>query len=121
VVVTKQLDSTSSCHTVELKTLATASRASNHPRFRNHLQNLATRFERRSRWTGPLTNAEVAVRSSTGVYLFVPQGYDESVIAQWGLRLLVCEDETSNMAKVAKARHDRDSSNLAPWPGTDAF
>jgi cyclopropane fatty-acyl-phospholipid synthase-like methyltransferase len=54
--------------------------------------------------TGPLTNAEVAVRSSAGVYVFVPHGYDESVIAQCGLRLLLCEDVTANMAKVAKAR-----------------
>ena len=54
--------------------------------------------------TGPLTNAEVAVRSSAGLYLFVPHGYDECVIAQYGLRLLVCEDVTANMAKVAEAR-----------------
>jgi SAM-dependent methyltransferase len=54
--------------------------------------------------TGPLTNAEIAVRSSAGVYLFVPHGYNESVIAQCGLRLLVCEDVTANMSKVAEAR-----------------
>jgi cyclopropane fatty-acyl-phospholipid synthase-like methyltransferase len=54
--------------------------------------------------TGPLTNAEIAVRSSAGFYLFVPHGYDERVIAQGGLRLLVCEDVTANMAKVAEAR-----------------
>jgi cyclopropane fatty-acyl-phospholipid synthase-like methyltransferase len=54
--------------------------------------------------TGPLTNAEIAVRSSAGVYLFVPHGYDESVIKQCGLRLLACEDITANMAKVAEAR-----------------
>ncbi len=54
--------------------------------------------------TGPLTNTEVAVRSSAGVYLFVPHGYDEGVIAQCGLQLLVCEDVTANMAKVAEAR-----------------
>ena len=54
--------------------------------------------------TGPLTNAEVAVRSSAGFYLFVPHGYDECVVAQCGLQLLVCEDVTANMAKVAKAR-----------------
>jgi 2-polyprenyl-3-methyl-5-hydroxy-6-metoxy-1,4-benzoquinol methylase len=54
--------------------------------------------------TGPLTNAEVAIRSSAGVYLFVPHGYDEGVIAQCGLRLLVREDVTENMAKVAEAR-----------------
>ena len=54
--------------------------------------------------TGPLTNAEVAVRSSAGFYLFVPHGYDESVVARCGLQLLVCEDVTANMAKVAEAR-----------------
>jgi SAM-dependent methyltransferase len=54
--------------------------------------------------TGPLTNADVAVRSSAGVYLFVPYGYDECVIAQCGLRLLLCEDVTANIAKVAEAR-----------------
>jgi hypothetical protein len=54
--------------------------------------------------TGALTNAEIAVRSSAGFYLFVPHGYDERAIAQCGLRLLVCEDVTENMAKVAEAR-----------------
>jgi cyclopropane fatty-acyl-phospholipid synthase-like methyltransferase len=55
--------------------------------------------------TGPLTNSEVAVRSSAGVYLFVPHGYDERIILQCKLQLLVCEDTTVNMAKVAEARH----------------
>jgi cyclopropane fatty-acyl-phospholipid synthase-like methyltransferase len=54
--------------------------------------------------TGALTNAEIAVRSSAGFYLFVPHGYDERVIAQCGLRLLACEDVTANTAKVAEAR-----------------
>ncbi|MGA7622934.1 MAG: class I SAM-dependent methyltransferase [Candidatus Acidiferrales bacterium] len=54
--------------------------------------------------TGPLTNAEVAIRCSDGVYLFVPHGYDESVVAQCGLQLLACEDLTANMANVAEAR-----------------
>jgi SAM-dependent methyltransferase len=63
--------------------------------------------------TGPLTNAEVAVRSSAGVCLFVPHGYDECVIAQSGLQLLVCEDVTANMAKVAGARHTARESRSA--------
>jgi cyclopropane fatty-acyl-phospholipid synthase-like methyltransferase len=54
--------------------------------------------------TGALTNGEIAVRSSAGLYLFTPQGYNERTIAQCGLRLLVCEDVTANMAKVAEAR-----------------
>ncbi len=63
--------------------------------------------------TGPLTNTEVAIRSSAGVYLFVPHGYDEHVIAQQGLQLLVCEDVTGNMAKVAEARHAARASRTA--------
>src|SRR6202163_2601198 len=63
--------------------------------------------------TGPLTNAEIAVRSSAGVYLFVPRGYDECVIAQCGLQLVVCEDVTPNMAKVAEARRAARASKSA--------
>jgi SAM-dependent methyltransferase len=55
--------------------------------------------------TGPLTNSEVAVRSLAGFYLFVPHGYDERVMAQCGLSLLMCEDVTQNMARMADARH----------------
>ena len=63
--------------------------------------------------TGPLTNAELAVRSSAGFYLFVPRGYDECVIAQCGLQMLVCEDVTANMAKVAEARRAARASRRA--------
>jgi len=63
--------------------------------------------------TGPLTNAEVAVRSSAGVYLFVPRGYDECVIAQCGLRLLMSEDVTATMAKIAEARRAARESKSA--------
>ena len=63
--------------------------------------------------TGPLTNAEIAVRSSAGTYLFVPHGYDERTIAQCGLQMLVCEDVTANMAKVAEARRAARASRSA--------
>jgi len=54
--------------------------------------------------TGPLTNDEIAVRSSIGFFLFVPRDYDERVISQCGLRLLLCEDVTANMAEIAEGR-----------------
>jgi len=54
--------------------------------------------------TGPLTNHEIAVRGSIGFFLFVPVDYDRTVIAQCGLRLLVCEDVTANMAEMAERR-----------------
>lgn len=63
--------------------------------------------------TGALTNREIAARSSAGFYLFVPHGYDERVITQCGLQLLVSEDLTGNMAKVAEARHAARASRSA--------
>ncbi len=64
--------------------------------------------------TGPLTNEEIAVRSSAGFFLFVPKDYDKEVIAQSGLRLLVCRDVTGNMAEVAeKRRAARESRSTA--------
>jgi 2-polyprenyl-3-methyl-5-hydroxy-6-metoxy-1,4-benzoquinol methylase len=54
--------------------------------------------------TGPLTNAEIAMRSSIGFFLFVPPDYDERIIGQCGLRLLVRKDVTANMAEVAERR-----------------
>jgi cyclopropane fatty-acyl-phospholipid synthase-like methyltransferase len=63
--------------------------------------------------TGALTNAEIATRSSAGFYLFVPDGYDQRVIAKCGLQLLICEDATANMAKVAEARRAARASKSA--------
>ena len=64
--------------------------------------------------TGPLTNAEAAARSSAGFYVFVPYGYDEGIIAQSGLRLLVCKDVTANIAKITEARRAaRESRSVA--------
>jgi 2-polyprenyl-3-methyl-5-hydroxy-6-metoxy-1,4-benzoquinol methylase len=64
--------------------------------------------------TGPLTNEEIAVRSSAGFFLFVPKDYDKDVIAQSGLRLLESRDVTANMAAVAqKRRAARESRSTA--------
>ena len=54
--------------------------------------------------TGPLTNSEIAVRTSAGFYLVVPRGYDELVIAESGLQMLLAQDVTENMAKVSEGR-----------------
>lgn len=55
--------------------------------------------------TGSLTNREIAVRTSAGFYLVVPRGYDELAIAEAELQLLLAQDVTENMAKVADGRH----------------
>jgi SAM-dependent methyltransferase len=54
--------------------------------------------------TGPLTNEETTVRSSIGFFLFVPVGYDQRVIRESGLQLLLSEDVTENMARIAHNR-----------------
>ena len=74
--------------------------------------------------TGPLTNEEIEVRSSAGFYLFVPTGYDERVIANSGLHLLVREDVTANMARVAEARRaarERRNVDLRQIEGGPAY
>lgn len=53
---------------------------------------------------GPLTNAEIAVRSSGGFQLFVPAGYDDHVLVQCGLRVVVSEDVTHTTAEIADRR-----------------
>ncbi len=63
--------------------------------------------------TGPLTNEEIAVRSSVGFFLFVPKECDGEAIAQAGLRLLVCKDVTANIATVAEKRHAARESRSA--------
>jgi SAM-dependent methyltransferase len=55
--------------------------------------------------TGPLANAEIAIRSSVGFFLFVPPGYDEQVLRDAGLELVVREDRTANMETVARRWH----------------
>jgi 2-polyprenyl-3-methyl-5-hydroxy-6-metoxy-1,4-benzoquinol methylase len=54
--------------------------------------------------TGPLTNAEIAVRGLSGFYLFVPSGHDERVIMQCGLRVVACEDRTPKLGEIAERR-----------------
>jgi ubiquinone/menaquinone biosynthesis C-methylase UbiE len=60
--------------------------------------------------TGPLTGDELRIRSSIGTFLFVPVGYDQRVIQKCGLRLLLSEDVTENMAKIA---HNRGAARAA--------
>jgi SAM-dependent methyltransferase len=55
--------------------------------------------------TGPVTNDELALRSSIGVFLFVPSGLNERLIEQSGFRLIRQEDVTDNAASVAGRWH----------------
>ena len=74
--------------------------------------------------TGPLTNEELATRSSVGFVLFVPAGYNKEVIAQSGLRLLVRKNLTTNMAEVAenrRAAREKRGAAIRQVEGNEAF
>jgi SAM-dependent methyltransferase len=51
--------------------------------------------------TGPVTNDELAVRSSIGLFLFVPPGVTGRLVGEAGLRLLREEDASEGAAQVA--------------------
>jgi SAM-dependent methyltransferase len=51
--------------------------------------------------TGPVTNDELALRSSIGLFLFVPPGINEQWIEDAGFRLVQREDGSDNAAMVS--------------------
>ncbi len=55
--------------------------------------------------TGPVTNDELAVRSSVGLFLFVPPGVNERLIEESGLSLIRQEDVTDNAALISGRWH----------------
>lgn len=55
--------------------------------------------------TGPVTNDELATRSSIGLFLFVPPGVNEQLIQQAGFNLLQQQDVTENATLVSGRWH----------------
>jgi SAM-dependent methyltransferase len=55
--------------------------------------------------TGPVTNDELAVRSSIGLFVFVPPEVTVRSIEEAGLRVLRTEDLTANAATVSQRWH----------------
>jgi SAM-dependent methyltransferase len=56
--------------------------------------------------TGAVTNDELALRSSIGLFLFVPPGVNERLIGEAGLRLVQEEDVTANAVLTSGRRHE---------------
>jgi len=50
--------------------------------------------------TGPITNEDLSIRSSIGVFLFVPPGVNERLIGEAGFKLIRQEDVTDNEVVV---------------------
>jgi len=56
--------------------------------------------------TGPVSNEELAIRSSIYFFLFVPLGYNASAIEQAGFTLVRQEDASRNAVDVSRRRRD---------------
>lgn len=74
--------------------------------------------------TGPVTNEEMAIRSSIGFFLFVPPGVDERFLTEAGFDVTDLVDRTDNMAVTAwkrmKAR-ERHEKDLRTIEGDETF
>jgi len=74
--------------------------------------------------TGPVTNEELAVRSSIGVFLFVPDNVNEMLLKQAGFRLLDRRDASDNAAIVSErwgAARERHKQALLEIEGEERF
>jgi SAM-dependent methyltransferase len=74
--------------------------------------------------TGPVTNDELALRSSIGLFLFVPIGINEQLIEAAGLRLVKQEDVTANASTVSGRWHgsrERHKNALIKIEGEERF
>jgi SAM-dependent methyltransferase len=74
--------------------------------------------------TGPVTNEEIAVRASIGLFLFVPAGTDERLLSQAGFEIERVEDRTQNMARNADgwlAARERREAELRAMEGDEVF
>jgi SAM-dependent methyltransferase len=74
--------------------------------------------------TGPVTNDELALRSSIGLFLFVPPGVNDQFIEEAGLKLIDREDVTDNAARVSGRWHESRQahrSDLLPIEGEERF
>jgi hypothetical protein len=58
--------------------------------------------------TGPVTNREVAIRASIGLFVFVPAGLDETMLERAGFEVEGVEDHTQ--------KHGRERRRVAQCP-----
>ena len=74
--------------------------------------------------TGPITNEEIAIRASIGLFVFAPRDLDEALLGQAGFDVERVEDRTPNMASNAagwRAARAKREAKLREIEGDDAF
>ena len=74
--------------------------------------------------TGPVSNEELAARSSIGYFLFVPLEVTKQLIERAGFKLLRCEDVTGNIERTSGRWHasrQRHRGDLVQIEGEERF
>ena len=74
--------------------------------------------------TGPVSNEELAARSSTGYFEFCPPGVNERLIGQAGFELMRAEDVTENEVEVSRgwsAAREQRAAELIRLEGEATF
>ena len=74
--------------------------------------------------TGPITNKEIAVCASIGLFVFVPARLDEALLDKAGFEVERMADRTHNMAENAagwRAARSKRESDLRPIEGDETF
>jgi len=74
--------------------------------------------------TGPVTNEELAQRSSIGLFVFLPRGLNEELIVKAGFRIVSQTDATENAALVSRRWREarqRFRDDLLRIEGEDRF
>src|SRR5688572_21676045 len=74
--------------------------------------------------TGPVSNEEIALRTSIGFYVVVPRGENERVLGAAGFAILGVDDVTASTANISQRRHDaraRHREALSGREGGDTF
>ena len=74
--------------------------------------------------TGAITNEEIAIRASIGLFVFAPPGLDESLLKPAGFEVERVEDRTQNMAENAAGWRDarsRREPELRAIEGDETF
>jgi SAM-dependent methyltransferase len=74
--------------------------------------------------TGPVTNEELAQRSSIGLFVFLPRGLNEELIVKAGFRIVSQTDATENAVLVShrwRAARERFRDDLMRIEGEERF
>jgi len=74
--------------------------------------------------TGPVSNEELAARSSIGFFLFVPLEVTKNLLKEAGFTLIHCEDVTGNIELVSGRWHasrQKHRDDLLKIEGEDRF